>query len=146
PRDREDLAQAVAPAGLELAGVGDALPPLRPRSDVEELVPDALDRRVDEPGRQELVVSHACTMAAATSARERSESRRMYSCGAWAPPPRGPRPSTVIGIEAAKWLASLAPPRPAGTTARPSASPVRASRPAVASRESMPGQTRTSSL
>ena len=70
----------------------------------------------------------------------------MYSWGAWAPPPRGPRPSTVTGIDAAKWLASLAPPRPAATTLRPSASPVAASSPAVASRESMPGQTRSISV
>ncbi len=31
--------------------------------------------------------------------------------GVCAPPPRGPSPSTVSGIDAAKWLASLAPPR-----------------------------------
>src|SRR3954452_16900763 len=39
----------------------------------------------------------------------------MNPCGACAPPPRGPRPSTVSGIEGAKWLASLAPPRRAPT-------------------------------
>src|SRR3954453_22865268 len=55
----------------------------------------------------------AAASARATSARGRQEPRRTYSCGAWAPPPRGPRPSTVTGISAAKWLASLAPPRPA---------------------------------
>ena len=51
--------------------------------------------------------------ARATSARSRSDVSRTNSVGVWAPPPRGPSPSSVSGIDAAKWLASLAPPRSA---------------------------------
>ena len=46
--------------------------------------------------------------------------------GACAPPPRGPRPSTVSGIVAAKWLASLAPPRCAADDRAPERPPPRA--------------------
>ena len=53
----------------------------------------------------------ASTIASATSARGRSDVSSTNSFGACAPPPRGPSPSTVSGIDAAKWLASLAPPR-----------------------------------
>ena len=54
--------------------------------------------------------------ASATSARGCSEASSTNSSGLCALPPRGPRPSTVIGIVAAKWLASEAPPREAGAT------------------------------
>src|ERR671933_1008067 len=86
----------------------------------------------------------ASTIASATSARGRNPEARTNSCGACAPPPRGPRPSTVSGIEGAKWLASLAPPRRAPTIGRPIAAPPRSSSPAVAARESMPGHSRIS--
>ena len=45
----------------------------------------------------------------------------------------------MTGIVAAKWLASLAPPRCAPMTGRPSAAPAAASVSAAASRASMPG-------
>ena len=67
--------------------------------------------------------STASATASATSARVRSESRSTNSSGVWAPPPRGPSPSTVTGIVPAKWLASLAPPRAAATIGRPSRRP-----------------------
>ena len=53
----------------------------------------------------------ACATASATSARGSSDRRSTNSSGLWACPPRGPSPSIVTGIVAAKWLASLAPPR-----------------------------------
>src|SRR4051794_41352576 len=46
--------------------------------------------------------SAAAATASATSARSTNEARRTYSCGACAPPPRGPSPSTVTGIAEAK--------------------------------------------
>src|ERR671932_630697 len=67
----------------------------------------------------------ASAIASATSARGRRPDPRTYSCGACAPPPSGPSPSTVSGIEGAKWLASLAPPRRAPTIGRPIAAPPR---------------------
>src|SRR4051812_38883836 len=76
--------------------------------------------------------------AGATSARGRRPDASTNSCGACAPPPRGPRPSTVSGIEGAKWLASLAPPRRAPTIGRPIAELACSSRPAVAPREAPP--------
>ena len=77
-------------------------------------------------------LSAALASASATAARDSSESATMYSSGLWAAPPRGPSPSTVSAIEAAKWLASLAPPRGIPITGRPSASPARSSSGAVA--------------
>src|SRR3954471_23885094 len=62
--------------------------------------------------------STASTSASATSARGRKPEARTNSCGACAPPPSGPRPSTVNGIEGAKWLAALGPPRGAGAVGR----------------------------
>ena len=59
--------------------------------------------------------------ASATSARGCSDASSTNSSGLCALPPRGPSPSTVIGIVAAKWLASDAPPRAAAATRRPSA-------------------------
>src|SRR4029079_13029756 len=44
-------------------------------------------------------------IASATRARGRSPEASRTSCGAWAPPPSGPSPSTVSGIDGAKWLA-----------------------------------------
>ncbi len=44
---------------------------------------------------------------------------RTNSSGVWAPPPRGPSPSTVSAIVPAKWLASLAPPRGTPAIRRP---------------------------
>ena len=58
--------------------------------------------------------------ASATATRSASEARCTNSSGVCAPPPRGPSPSIVSGIVAAKWLASLAPPRARGTIGRPS--------------------------
>ena len=52
---------------------------------------------------------------------------------------------SVIGIVAAKWLASLAPPRRAATIAAPERSLARSSSGAVASSDCMPGQRRISS-
>src|SRR5450755_133006 len=63
----------------------------------------------------------------ATSARCASDLVSTNSSGVWAPPPRGPRPSIVVGIAPAKWLASLAPPRATPTIGRPRRSPARAS-------------------
>ncbi len=74
----------------------------------------------------------------ASAATRRGRTRR----GCALPPPRGPRPSTVSGIVAAKWLASLAPPRWAAMTGRPSSSPARSSSGAVAARASIPGHSR----
>src|SRR3954469_20259232 len=71
--------------------------------------------------------SAAAATASATSARGASEARRTYSCGACAPPPRGPRPSIVTGMAEAKCAASLAPPRPAATIGRPSSAQARCS-------------------
>ena len=51
----------------------------------------------------------------------------------------------MSGIAAAKWLASLAPPRAAAATGRPSSSLARASSGAVAASECIPGQRRISS-
>ena len=90
-------------------------------------------------------LSAALATASATAARDSSESATMYSSGLCAAPPRGPRPSTVSGIAAAKWLASLAPPRGIPTTGRPSAALARSSSGAVASVASMPGHSRTMS-
>src|SRR3954453_1302187 len=89
-------------------------------------------------------VRTASTSASATSARGRTPDSRMNSCGACAPPPRGPRPSTVSGIDGAKWLPSLAPPRRAPTIGRPIAALACSRRPPVASRESIPGHSRMS--
>ena len=58
--------------------------------------------------------------ASATSARSPQRGASTNSSGVWAPPPRGPSPSTVSGIAGAKWLASLAPPRATPTIRRPS--------------------------
>ena len=60
-------------------------------------------------------------IASATSARHPSAWRSANSPGVWAPPPRGPSPSIVSGIEAAKWLASEAPPRGTPTIGLPRA-------------------------
>ena len=78
----------------------------------------------------------AATTASATSARGRMEALSTYSCGACAPPPRGPRPSMVTGIVAAKWLASLAPPRPAAMIDRPASALARSSTSPVVARAS----------
>ena len=51
----------------------------------------------------------------------------------------------VTGIAAAKWLASLAPPREAAWIGRPSAAEASASTGATACSECMPGQRRISS-
>src|SRR3954469_3784437 len=48
-----------------------------------------------------------------------SDARRTYSCGACAPPPRGPSPSIVTRIAEAECAASLAPPRPAAALGLP---------------------------
>ena len=75
-----------------------------------------------------------------------SDASSTNSSGLCALPPRGPRPSTVIGIVAAKWLASRAPPRAAGAIRRPSAALARVQqRRASAVSECMPGQRRISS-
>src|SRR3954447_15792925 len=60
----------------------------------------------------------AAAMAHATSARLGSDSRRTYSSGLCALPPRGPSPSTVSGTCWAMWLPSLPPP-PSAPTPRP---------------------------
>src|SRR3954453_15765757 len=89
-------------------------------------------------------VRTASTSASATSARGRTPDSRMNSCGACAPPPRGPGPSAVSGTDGAKWLGSLAPPPRAPTIGRPIAALARSRRPPVASRESIPGHSRMS--
>ena len=66
------------------------------------------DRCAAQPSRA------ASASASATSVRSRSDGLKTYSDGVWAPSPRGPSPSTVSGMPAAKWLASLAPPRERG--------------------------------
>ena len=88
----------------------------------------------------------AAITASATSARGCSDASRTNSSGLWALPPRGPRPSTVTGIVAAKWLASLAPPR-RGRRDRPAERAPRAleQRRGRARSECMPGQRRISS-
>ena len=90
---------------------------------------------VTEPGARAWRVgasraSAASAIASATSARERSDDRARTRPGVCAPPPRGPSPSTVSGIVRAKWLASLAPPRPAAVMRRPSRSPAARQQPA----------------
>ena len=60
------------------------------------------------------------TTARATSARLRKAAALTHSLGVWAPPPRGPSPSSVSGTAWAMWLASLAPPRSEATSGRPS--------------------------
>ena len=84
--------------------------------------------------------------ASAISARGRTEATETNSSGWWAWPPRGPRPSTVRSIVAARWLASLAPPRAPARSGRPrSAAAGAIRRSPTAARESIPGQRRTSS-
>ncbi len=69
--------------------------------------------------------------------------RSTNSSGVCAPPPRGPRPSTVSAIDSAKWLASLAPPRGTPTIGRPRRLAASAISGAVAASESIPGQRRS---
>src|SRR5205085_7100410 len=49
----------------------------------------------------------ASAKASATSARVRSDAVTTYSSGVCAPPPRGPRPSTVTAMTGARELASV---------------------------------------
>ena len=76
-------------------------------------------------------LSASTATASATSARSTSDGASTNSSGVWAPPPRGPSPSIVSGIVEAKWLASLAPPRPTPAIGRPRRSEARSSSPAV---------------
>ena len=102
------------------------------------------DRRA--PLASALVAARRGSRASATSARGCSDASSTNSSGLCALPPRGPRPSTVTGIAAAKWLASLAPPRAAGDD-RAAERGARAREQRRASRSSacIPGQRRISS-
>ena len=85
--------------------------------------------------------SASTATASATSARCISEGAKTNSSGVWAPPPRGPSPSIVSGIVAAKWLASLAPPRLTPAIGRPRRSQARSMSPAVAAARVHPAAT-----
>ena len=131
---RVDFKKGGVAAVREARGAGELLVLLRPR-ELEALAADATPS-----------ASAPAITASATSARGCSEASSTNSSGLCALPPRGPRPSTVTGIVAAKWLASLAPPRARGHDRAPERRARAREQPARSpSSECMPGQRRISS-
>src|SRR5262249_31956042 len=105
--DRCQQQQSLAGVAQPLIAVTRLIPQLQPIAHPGSLAQRAGAGRAwaaSKPADQSSSTARAT--ASARAIRSAIEPAWMNSSGVWAPPPRGPSPSSVRGIAEAKWLAS----------------------------------------